>query len=218
MNDFEHNGAHVSRQRRGKGRGVVVFAVFEAGGKREEIVVEYLLPGCGKRGHGSAVERAVKRDDGASALAVFVKRIFAGKLNGTFVGLRAGIAEKDLAKHSAFGKLFGKQCRRFAVKIVGHMLNLAKLCRDRRDIAAVGRAKRQRSDAACKVDILFVVGGKECGVFAVIDHDVIPPIRIHDIIRVKLFDIGRVHKVPPYSYSIIIVPIPSLESISIRIE
>ena len=45
------------------------------------------------------MERAGQRDDGASALAVFVERVLARRLDGAFVGLGARVGKKH-ARHT----------------------------------------------------------------------------------------------------------------------
>ena len=82
--------------------------ILEAAHKGEEIIMENILPGGGQCCNRPPVEGIHKGDNfiPPGFCAVFVKAVFPGRFNSPFIGLRAGVSEKDLFKAGLFTDFF----------------------------------------------------------------------------------------------------------------
>ena len=96
LNNFEHHGAGFVRYRFLQGIDVIRLNKLKAAGKREEIVVKNILTRSGKGSYRSAVEGVAQCDNLISALAVFIKAVFAGDFYSALVSLGSAVAEADL--------------------------------------------------------------------------------------------------------------------------
>ena len=104
--------------------------MYKAGGQGLEQLVIMFLSRCGKGGKGSAVEAVFKGDNGAVSGTLFVLRIFACDLDGSFVGLRTRIAEEYLFHPCFFAQKLRKTSAGLCVIEIGGVLELAELIGD----------------------------------------------------------------------------------------
>ena len=95
-----------------------------------EVLVEAVLPGGGQGGQGAPVEAVDQGDDGAAALAVVVKAVFAGGLDGALVGLGPRVGKEHLAHAGAAAQGLGQLGAGGGVVEVGGVLQLVGLAGD----------------------------------------------------------------------------------------
>ena len=136
---------------------IVRLRIDEALGKRGKILVEYVLPRCGERRDGAAVEAVFQRDDGVSILTLFLGGVFARGFDGTFIRFGAGIAEKHLFHTRALTERFREQRARLRIVEIRGMLAFSELCGDGGGPLVVRIAERVDGDAGAEVDIFLSV-------------------------------------------------------------
>ena len=115
--------------------------------------MEHVLPGGGQGGQRPAVKAVFQPHDGGTALPVFVKAVFAGQLDGAFVGLRPRIAEENAAHPRRGAQLGGELHLHRAVIEIGNMLQSRGLLLHRPHPALVTVAQGVDPDAAAEVDV-----------------------------------------------------------------
>ena len=84
--------------------------------------MEHCLAGGSQGGDGAPMERIVERDDFVPALAIRIKAVFAGGLDGAFIGFGAGIAEKDALHAGFFTELLRQNNAGLRIVQVGSMV------------------------------------------------------------------------------------------------
>ena len=187
---FHHDGADVIFFSQGLDRFEVIrFGIDEAVQEGTEILMELILAAGCQRGHRPAVEAVFQRDDRIASVAVFVVRIFAGRLDGAFVRFCAGVGKEDLFHARLFAEHFCQDDLGLRVKYVGNMAQLVELGRHGVFPDVVADAEDVDGDAGAEVDILLAVDVVQDGALAVIQHGVHPVVYVYDIFFICSFKI-----------------------------
>ena len=106
---------------------------------------------------GTAVEAVPQGDDRIIFRSFFLRRVFPGHLDGTFVGFPAGIAEENFFHAGFVAEDFRQLHAGFRVIKVGHVLHFAQLVDDSLLPLFVGDAEAGNADAGAHVDIFFSI-------------------------------------------------------------
>ena len=101
------------------------------------------------------METIFQGDDRMAAVAIFIVRIFPGRLNGTFIGFGTGIREEHLLHPRLLAQFFGQDGLRFRVKDVRNVAQFMELRFDGLNPFVVTDAKDIDGNAGTEVDILF---------------------------------------------------------------
>ena len=159
---------------------VVEVGVLETLRERCESLLHFGLSRGGEGGQGPAMKRVVHGDDLVTVRTVFVKGIFAGKLDRGFVGLRPAVAEEHLIGKGMRDQSLGEQHLRFGIIQVRRMQEVPRLSFDGRH--EVGMAVTQRIDRnpGDKVEIFPVLGVIDLTPLAPHQADGKPGIGVHD--------------------------------------
>ena len=136
---------------------VARLGIDKARGQGQEILVEYLLPGGGQGGQGAAVEAAFQGQDGGVLRPQMLGPVFAGHLDGAFVGLRAGVAEEHLLHPGALTEHGGQFGAGLCVVKVRGVLQSGGLFADCFLPHLVAGAENVYPDAAAQVDVFLAV-------------------------------------------------------------
>ena len=157
LNGFDQQGAYVAHVQRRLQRVCVVGGHMpESLREGPEIMMERILPRGRQRGEGAAVEAVFQReDDGAHVFAVLEGAVTTRGLDGAFVGLRAGVAEKHALHARALAQALRQERLRRGVVQVAGVGKLPGLRAHRRDPALIPIAQGIHGDAAAHVDIGF---------------------------------------------------------------
>ena len=126
-------------------------------GQRGKQMMEAVLSRRGKGRQRSAVEALVKGNDIAVLRALGFCGVFARHLDGAFVRLGAGVAEKHLAHSGAGAEDLGKLGTGSGVIKVGGMLKQLCLLGDRFCPYGIAVAEGVDPDAGGHVDVFFAV-------------------------------------------------------------
>src|SRR5699024_7646216 len=124
LHQLQHDGAGVGVHQLGQAVDVPGGGVDEPLVEGPEVLVEAVLPGGGQGGQGAPVEAVDQGDDGAAALAVVVKAVFAGGLDGALVGLGPRVGEEYLAHAGAAAQGLGQLGAGGGVVEVGGVVQL----------------------------------------------------------------------------------------------
>ncbi len=108
------------------------------------------------------------------------RTIFTSRLDGRFIGLRAGIAEEDLFQSRFLRQKIRCLDLRFGVKQVGYVLQLFQLRRYRFHPSVVAEAQTVYADSCGEVDVFLAVHGNAFRALAVVSYHIITGIRSHD--------------------------------------
>ena len=157
--------------------------------------MEALLTGGGQGGDGTAMEAVDQRDDRITALAVVVKAVFAGRLDGTLVGLGTRVAKKDFAHAGALAELFGQLAAGGSVIQVGGVLQLVGLLRHGLGPGQVAVAQTVDADAAGKIKVFLALGALGIEAVAFFEDNRVAAIGMQNIFVVPLDDFFGIHNV-----------------------
>ena len=160
-----------------------------------EVVVEGVLAGGGQGGQGPAVEAVHQGDDLVPALAVVVKAVFPGCLDGALVGLGPRIAEEHLAHAGAAAQPLGQLGAGSGVVEVGGVLELVGLLGNRLGPVQVAVAQAVHPDAAGEVQIILALGTIGVEAVALLDDDGVAVIGMQDVVVVPRNDFLGIHLV-----------------------
>ena len=186
--------------------------VDEARRQRPEQLVIMVLSRGGEGRQRAAVEAVFQRDDGKTVSTVFFGGVFARRLDGAFVALRAGIGEEYFLHSGAFTQHLRQFAAGSGIVKVGHMLHAPELRCHGLLPCLIRHAEGGDGDPAAQVDILPALIIPHKGTAARNDLKREPLVCIGNVAIVSFF---YVHAgVLP----LIHVPAPSLVSSSIRIE
>ena len=108
-------------------------------------------------GNGPAVEAVLQGDDGITAVAIFVVRIFAGRLDGTFVGFGTGVGEEDFLHACLLAEFFSQDGLRFRKEDVGNMAQFMELRFDGFDPHIIADTEDVDGNAGTEVDIFLAI-------------------------------------------------------------
>ena len=169
--------------------------ILETVVERAEVLVEDLLTGGGQGGDGTAMEAVDQRDDRITALAVVVKAVFAGRLDGTLVGLGTRVAKEDFAHAGALAELFGQLAAGGSVIQVGGVLQLVGLVGHGLGPGQVTVTQAVDADAAGEVQILLALGALGIQAVALFQHHGVAVIGVQDVGIVPLDDFFGIHNV-----------------------
>ena len=210
LHEFDHHGAGLVVHQAFQSRLVPHRSVNETLREGIEILVENVLPRCGKGGNGTTVEGVFEGDDVVRPFSLVLHAPLTRRLDGAFVGFRAAVAEENFFHPRLFNKRFRKVCRGSGIVKVGRVLHLGKLLRYRRRENAIRVAEGVDRDARAHIDIFFAVRAESHGALAAYDLQREAPVGARQI---KLVLLDRVH-----CYSTNIVPLPSSVKSSIKME
>ena len=194
LHQLQHHGAGVAVHQFGQGFEAARRDVLEALVEGTEVVVEHLLPGGGQGSDGAAMEAVDQRDDHITALAVVVEAVFAGRLDGTLIGLGTGVAKEDLAHAGALAQLFGQLAAGGRVVEVGCVLQLVGLLGNGLGPVHITIAQTVDADAAGEVQILLAFGAFGIQAVALFQRNGIAVVGMQDIVVVPLDDFFGIHK------------------------
>ena len=125
--------------------------------KRLEEFMVMVLPGGGQGGEGTSVETVPHGDDGIVFRPFLLRRVFAGHLDGAFVGFPAGIAEEHFL-HAGFLTEYLRQLGAgLRVIQIGHVLYFAQLVDDSLFPDVVRDAEAGNADAGTHVNVFLAV-------------------------------------------------------------
>ena len=192
LDQLHHDGAHVIAPLSldALQGGVGVAEVLHEG---EEVGVVVGLTGGGDGGHGPAVEGVVQGDDGAAALAVFVKAVLPGQLDHGFVGLCAGVAKEHLVHARAGAEFFRQLGAGLGVVEVGDVTQILNLLGDGADPSRVAVAQGIDPDAAGEVDVLFPGQAVQGRALAMVDVHGEAGVGVHYVGVVHCFQFFKSH-------------------------
>ena len=140
--------------------------MYKSGCQGVEQFVVMRLPRGGQRGQRSAVEAVFEGDDSAVFRAFFVLRIFAGDLDGAFVGFGTGIAEEHFFHACLFAQKLCKLCTGLGVIQIGCVLHLAELLCHGFQPCFVALPEACDGNARTHVDVFLAVGINQYRAFA----------------------------------------------------
>ena len=158
LDAFNHNAGHfMGLHQFLHADQIVGRGMDKAGRQRLEQFMVVVLPGSGQGGEGASVEAVPQGDDGIIFRPFFLRRVFAGHLDGAFVGFAAGVAEEHFLHAGFLTEDFCQLHAGFRVIQVGHVLHLAQLVDDRLLPGVVGDAETGDADAGTHVNVLLAV-------------------------------------------------------------
>ena len=158
LHQLQHDGAGVGVHQLGQAVDVPGGGVDEPLVEGPEVLVEAVLPGGGQGGQGAPVEAVDQGDDGAAALAVVVKAVFTGGLDGALVGLGPRVGKEYLAHAGAAAQGLGQLGAGSSVVEVGGVLQLVGLAGDGLGPLQIAVAQAVDPDAAGEVQIVLAFG------------------------------------------------------------
>ena len=195
LHQLQQDGAGVAVHQLGQGVDIPRRDILETVVERAEVLVEDLLTGGGQGGDGTAMEAVDQRDDRITALAVVVKAVFAGRLDGTLVGLGTRVAKEDFAHAGALAELFGQLAAGGSVIQVGGVLQLVGLLRHGLGPGQVAVAQTVDADAAGKIKVFLALGALGIEAVAFFEDNRVAAIGMQDIFVVPLDDFFGIHNV-----------------------
>ena len=166
---------------------IIRFRIDEAVDEGTEVFMERVLAARRQGGNGPAVEAVLQGDDGIAAIAVFVVRILAGRLDGTFVGFGTGIREEDLLHTRLLAEFFGQDGLGFRKEDVGNMAQFMELRFNGFDPHVVTDAEDVDGNTGAEVDVFLAVYIIQNRAFAVVQYGTDPVVYIDDIFFIKGF-------------------------------
>ena len=172
---------------------VVEVGVFEPLRERRESLLHLGLSRCGQGCQGPAMKRVFHGDDLVTVRAVFFNGIFAGELDGGFVGLRPAVAEEHFVGKGMRHQSLGEQHLRFGIIQVRRMQEVPRLSLDGRDQIGMAVTQRIDRDAGDKVQVFPVLGIIDLTPFAPNQTDGEPGIGVHDRPGRTLFQVFSQH-------------------------
>ena len=170
--------------------------VAEVSGEGAEILVENILAGGGQGGKGAAMERVDQRQNFVAVGTIGGHTVFAGALDGTFVGFGTRVAEKHLVKPGAGAQPLGQLAAGGGVIQVGRMLQTGGLHGNGLYPGRVAVAQRVYANAGGKVQIGFAVCIIGIHALAVLQHQRAAGIGVHDVFLVTFDDFFGIHGIP----------------------
>ena len=194
LDQLQHNGAGMAVHQFPEALDVTGGGIDKALVEGAKVVVEHLLTGGGQGGNGAAMEAVDQRDHNIAALAVVVKAVLAGSLDGTLVGLGTGISKKHLVHAGALAQLFGQLAAGGSVIEVGGVLQLVGLLGDGLGPGQVAVAQAVHADAAGEIQILLALGALGIQAVALFQCNGVAVIGVQDIFVVPLDDFFGIHR------------------------
>ena len=102
LHGFYHHAGGIGTNRITHRIHIVEWDVVKAFNRRAEAGQIFLIPRGGQRGHGTAMEGAIKADQAVAFRMAVFRMIFADSLDHALIGFRAGIAEKHAVSEGIF--------------------------------------------------------------------------------------------------------------------
>ena len=188
LDHFHHDGTDVIFFAEPLHIGKIIgFGIDEAVDEGAKVFMERVLAASRQGGNGPAVEAVLQGDDGVAAVAVFVVRILAGRLDGTFVGFGTGVREEDLLHARLLAEFFGQDGLGFRKEDVGNMAQFMELRFNGFDPHVVTDAEVVDGNTGAEVDVFLAVHIIQNRAFAVVQYGTDPVVYIDDIFFIKGF-------------------------------
>ena len=151
LHGFNHHAGSIGANRITHRIHIVEGHMVEAFNRRAEAGQIFLIPGGSQRGHGAAMEGAIKADQPVAFRVAVFRMIFADSLDHAFIGFRTGLAEKHAIREGIFHMALCQPFRLRDAIQVGRMNDLARLFRDHPRQVLVPMAERGCRDARAEI-------------------------------------------------------------------
>ena len=151
LHGFNHHAGCIGANRVTHRIHIVEGHMVEAFNRRAEAGQIFLIPSGGQRGHGAAMEGAIKADQPVAFWVAVLRVVFADSLDHALIRFGAGIAEKHAVSEGVFHMPLRQPFRLRDAIQVGGMNDLAGLFRNHPRQMLVPVAERGGRDARAEI-------------------------------------------------------------------